>query len=141
MVDVKDKKSWFGFTGDATVYIWGRPALDPAQQTLGFADIQLAVESEAALGVLGSTVRAADARSGEALADKATIDLKPFASNAQKKIAALVTDLQKNDNGVRVDADITGLRLSEIAFDSTTLRVIAQADGAINVSVMSLPGL
>ena len=28
VVDVKDKKSWFGFTGDATVYIWGRPALD-----------------------------------------------------------------------------------------------------------------
>ncbi len=66
VVDVKDKKSWFGFTGDATVYIWGRPALDSAQQTLGFADIQLAVELEAALGVLGSTVRAADARSGEA---------------------------------------------------------------------------
>ena len=91
--------------------------------------------------MLGSTVRAAVPALEKLLADKATIDLKPFASNAQKKIAALVTGLQKNDNGVRVDADITGVRLSEIAFDSTTLRVIAQADGAINVSMMSLPGL
>lgn len=141
LVDAKDKKGWFGFAGDVTVYIWGRPALDSAQQTLRFADIQLAVESEAALGLLGSTARAAIPALEKALAEKATIDLKPFASNAQKKIAALVADLQKNDNGIHVNADITGLRLSEIAFDSTKLRVIAEADGAINVSVTSLPGL
>ena len=141
MIDASDKNSWFGFAGDATVYIWGRPALDSAQQTLRFTDIQLAVESEATLGLLGSAVRAAIPALEKALAEKATVDLKPFASNAQKKIAAMVVDLQKNDNGVRVDADITGLRLSEIAFDSTTLRVIAQADGVINAAVTSLPGL
>jgi hypothetical protein len=137
---VDTKKGWFGPTGDATVYIWGRPALDAAQQTLRFTDIQLAVESEATSGLFGSVSAAAPVLE-KALAEKATVDLKPFAANAQKKLAAMVADLQKNDNGVRVDADITGLRLSEIAFDSTTLRVIAQADGAINAAVTSLPGL
>ncbi len=141
LVDAKNKKGWFGFAGDATVYIWGRPALDSAQQTLRFTDIQLAVESEDTLGLLGSTVGAAIPVLERALAEKAAVDLKPFAANAQKKIAAVVADLQKNDNGVRVDADITGLRLSEIAFNSTKLRVIAQADGAINATVNSLPGL
>jgi len=37
-----------------------------------------------------------------ALADKATVDLKPFASNAQKKIAAVISDFQKNEDGVPV---------------------------------------
>jgi len=40
-----------------------------------------------------------------------------------------------------VTADIGSLRLADIAFDSKTLRVIAEAQGAINVSVSQLPGL
>jgi hypothetical protein len=91
--------------------------------------------------LLGSAARAAIPALEKALGEKVTVDLKPFAANAQKKIAALVADLQKNDSGVRVSADVTGLQLSEIAFDSTTLRIIAEAQGAINVSVTSLPGL
>ena len=69
------------------------------------------------------------------------VDLKPFASNAQKRIAAVISDFQKNEDGVRVAAEITTLRLAGIAFDSKTLRVIAEAGGAINVSVTALPGL
>jgi len=34
-------------------------------------------------------------------ADNATIDLKPFASNAQKKIAAAIAIFQKNEDGLR----------------------------------------
>jgi hypothetical protein len=75
------------------------------------------------------------------LADNASIDLKPFASNAQKKIAAAISDFQKNEDGVRVTAEITSLHLADIAFDSKTLRVIAEAAGTINVYVSSLPGL
>ena len=30
LVHAKEKKSWFGFGGEATVHIWGRPVLDPA---------------------------------------------------------------------------------------------------------------
>jgi hypothetical protein len=77
----------------------------------------------------------------KALADRATVDLKPFASNAQKKIAAAIADFQKNGDGVRVAAEITSLRLAGIAFDSRTLRVIVETEGAINVNVSALPGL
>src|SRR5664279_4902770 len=141
LVNAKEKKSFFGFGGEANVHIWGRPVLDPAQQTMRLANIELAVESEAAFGLLGAAARTAMPHLQKALAEKATIDLKPFAINAQKKIAAAIADFQKNEDGVRVAADITSLRLADIAFDSKTLRVIAVADGAINVSITALPGL
>jgi uncharacterized protein DUF4403 len=141
LVNAKEKKSFFGFGGEANVHIWGTPVLDQAQQTLRLTDIELAVESEAAFGLLGAAARAAVPHLQRALAEKATIDLKPFASNAQRKIAAVIADFQKNEDGIRVAAEITKLRLADIAFDSKTLRVIAEAEGAINVSVTALPGL
>ena len=141
LINAREKKSFFGFGGEANVHIWGRPVLDQAQQTLRLTEIELAVESEAAFGLLGAAARAAMPHLQQALADKATIDLKPFASNAQKKIAAVIADFQKNEDGVRVAAEITSLRLADIAFDSKTLRVIAEAEGAINVFVSTLPGL
>jgi hypothetical protein len=141
LVKASEKKSFFGLGGEANVHIWGKPALDQAQQTLRLTSIELAVESEAAFGLLGAAARAAMPHLQKALGDKATVDLKPFASNAQKKIAAAISDFQKNEDGVRVTADITSLRLADIAFDSKTLRVIAEAEGAINVSVTTLPGL
>ena len=141
LVHAREKKSFFGFGGEATVYVWGRPVLNQAQQTLRLTDIQLAVESEAAFGLLGAAARAAMPYLQKALAEKAVVDLKPFASNAQKKIAAAIADFQKNEDGVRVAAEITSLRLADIAFDSKTLRVTAEADGAINVFVTALGGL
>jgi Domain of unknown function (DUF4403) len=141
LVNAKEKKSFFGFGGEANVHIWGRPVLDQVQQTLRLTDIELAVESEAAFGLLGAAARAAVPHLQKALAEKATIDLKPFASNAQRKIAAVIADFQKNEDGIRVAAEITKLRLADIAFDSKTLRVIAEAEGAINVFVTALPGL
>ena len=141
LVNAKEKKSFFGFGGEANVHIWGKPVLDQAQQMLRLTDIELAVESEAAFGLLGTAARAAMPYLQKALADNAGVDLKPFASNAQKRIAAVIADFQKNEDGVRVAAEITTLRLAGIAFDSKTLRVIAEADGAINVSVTALPGL
>src|SRR5213079_1416226 len=112
-----------------------------AKQILRLSNIQLAVESEAAFGLLGTAARAGMPQLQKALADKATVDLKPFASNAQKKIDVLISDFQKNEDGVRVGAEISSLRLAEIAFDSKTLRVIAEAEGAINVNIAALPGL
>jgi hypothetical protein len=141
LVSAREKKSFFGFGGEANVHIWGKPVLDQAQQTLRLTDVQLAVESEAAFGLLGAAARAAMPHLQKALADKATVDLKPFATNAQKKIAAAISDFQKNEDGVRVAAEITSLRLADIAFDSRTLRVIAEAAGTINVYVTALPGL
>jgi hypothetical protein len=141
LVNAKEKKSFFGFGGEATVHIWGRPALDQAQQILRLTDIELALESETAFGLLGTAARAAMPYLQKALADRAVVDLKPFASNAQKRIAAVIADFQNNEDGVRVAAEITTLRLAGIAFDSKTLRVIAEANGAINMSVTALPAL
>jgi len=141
LVNAKEKKSFFGFGGEANVHIWGKPVLDQTQQTLRLTNVELAVESEAAFGLLGAAARAAMPHLQKALAERATVDLKPFATNAQKKIAAAISDFQKNEDGVRVAADITSLRLADIAFDSKTLRVIAEAEGAINVYITALPGL
>ncbi len=141
LVNAKEKKSFFGFGGEANVHIWGKPVLDQAQQTLRLTNVELAVESEAAFGLLGAAARAAVPHLQKALAEKATIDLKPFASNAQQKIADAIAGFQKNEDGVRVAAEITSLQLADIAFDSKTLRVIAEAAGTINVYINTLQGL
>jgi len=141
LVSAKEKKSFLGLGGEANVHIWGKPVLDQAAQTLRLTDIELAVESEAAFGLLGAAARAAIPHLQKTLAEKATVDLKPFAANAQKKISAVIADFQKNEEGLRVSAEISKLRLADIAFDSKTLRVIAEAEGAINVYVTALPAL
>jgi hypothetical protein len=139
LVNAKEKKSWLGLGADATVHVWGRPVLDQAQQTLKLADIELAVESEAAFGLLGAAARQAMPFMQKALAERATIDLKPFATEAREKISAAMADLRKNEQGVRVDANVTTVRLAEIAYDSKTLRIVAEANGSINVAVTQLP--
>ena len=141
LVHAKEKTSFFGFGADATVHIWGRPMLDDAQQTLRFTDVQLAVESEAAFGLLGAAARTVVPHLQQTLYEKAIIDLKPFAANAEKKIAEAIADFQKSGDGVRVESKINDLRLANIAFDSKTLRVVAQAEGSINVYVTKLPEL
>ena len=141
LVNAREKTSFLGFGGEATVHIWGRPVLDQAQQTLRLTNMELAVESEAAFGLLGAAARAAMPHLQKVLAEKATVDLKPFLANAQKKIATAIADFQKNEDGVRVAAEITSLNLADIAFDSKTLRVIAEAAGTITVNITALPGL
>ena len=141
LVSAREKKSFFGLGGEANVHIWGRPVLDQAEQILRLADIELAVESESAFGLLGAAARAAIPHLEKTLAEKATIDLKPFAGNAQRRIAAVIADLQRNEDGLRVSAEISKLRLADIAFDSRTLRVIAEAEGTINVQITALPAL
>ena len=53
------------------MHIWGRPVLDQAEQTLRLTDIELAVESEAAFGLLGAAARAAIPHLQKTLAEKA----------------------------------------------------------------------
>ena len=140
LVNAKEK-SLFGFGGEANVHIWGKPVLDQAQQTLRLTNVELAVESEAAFGLLGAAARAVMPHLQKALAQRTAVDLKPILGNAQKMVAAAISDLQKNEDGVRVAAQITRLDLADIAFDSKTLRVITEATGTINVTITSLPGL
>ena len=96
---------------------------------------------EAAFGLLGAAARAAMPHLQKALAQMATVDLKPLIGNAQKKIGTAIADFQKNEDGVRVAADITSLNLADIAYDSRTLRIIVEAAGTINVTITALPGL
>jgi hypothetical protein len=138
-ITANETKSWFGLSADATIHVWGRPVLDRGRQMLRFDKIALDVDSEAAFGVLGLAARAAAPYLERTLAENAVVDLVPLAANARKSIEAAVADFRKNTSGVRVEAAVLDLRLSEIAFDAKTLRVIAEADGTVRVAITSLP--
>ena len=140
-VRAKEKESFLGLGAEATLHIWGRPLVDQAQQTLQLTDLQLAVESNAAFGLLGAAARAVVPHLEHALLEKSVIDLKPFADNVRAKIATAMSEFQRNDSGVRIATDVSSLTLTEIAFDTKVLRVIASAEGTMNVSVSALPGL
>jgi Domain of unknown function (DUF4403) len=138
-VTANETKSWFGLGADATIHVWGRPVLDRGRQMLRFDKIALDVESEAAFGALGVAARAAVPYLEKTLAENAVIDLVPLAANARKNIEAAIADFRKNTTGVRVDAAVTDLRLSDIEFDAKVLRVIAEADGTVRVAITALP--
>jgi hypothetical protein len=138
-VKAREQKTLFGFGGEATVYVWGRPVLDRERQILRLADIALDVQSEAAFGLLGAAARAAMPYLQAALADNAVIDLKPFVASAQQNIGAALAEFRQAEPGVRVDAAITGLRLVDIAYDAKTLRIVAEAEGTAQATVTALP--
>lgn len=141
-VNAREKKSWFGFGADANVLIWGKPVLDQQQQVLRLTETSLAVDSEAAFGLLSAAARAAGPYLEKALADNAVVDLKPFAADAKKKIGETLAEFERNGGGgVNVNANINDLRLTAIAFDAKTLRVIAEANGTAKVAVTKLPGM
>jgi hypothetical protein len=137
LVHIK-KSGFFSIGADATVYVWGRLVLDQDQQILRFTDITLDVQSEAAFGLLGAAAQAAVPYLQQTLADKAVIDLKPFAADAKTRIAAAVGDLAAQAPGLRATASVDDLRLVGIAYDDKTLRIIADANGAVNVAISSL---
>jgi hypothetical protein len=137
-VKAKETKSWFGLGAEATVHVWGKPTLDQQNQIMRLTDIRLDVQSEAAFGLLGTAARAAIPYLQKALADNAVVDLKPFAANALKSIDASINEFQKPVDGVEVEAAVTGLRLTGIEFDSTTLRVIGEAEGTARALVRKI---
>ncbi len=140
-VKAREKKSWFGFGAEADVHIWGRPVLDREKQIMRMTDMELAVESEAAFGLLGTAARAAMPYLQEAMAQNAVVDLKPFAANARQKIGAALADFRQDSEDLRIDAAIRDLRLDGIEFDSKTLRVIAEANGTVRVQGTKLSGM
>jgi hypothetical protein len=137
-VKAREKKSWFGFGAEATVQIWGKPALDEKTQILRLTELSVAVRSEAAYGLLDAAVRSAMPHLQQALADHAVVDLTPFAADAKAKIGLALAEFQPAGSGVQVGAAVHDLRLTGIEFDSNTLRVIAQADGIAKVAVSEL---
>ena len=137
-VKAKEAKSWFGLRDEADIYVWGRPVLDPDQQIVNLGDMEVDVSSQAAFGLLGKAADVVFPFVRKSLAEKAAIDLKPFAADAKKQIAAAVANFSRQQPGVRIDAAITDIRLAGIRFDATTLRVIAEVNGAAKVAVSSL---
>ena len=137
LVNVK-KSGLFGLGADATDYVWGRPVLDQDQQILRFTDVSIDVQSKAAFGLLGAAAEAAAPYLQKMLADKAVIDLKPFAADAKKRLAAAVGDFAAREKGLRASVTVDELRLAGVAYDSKTLRIIADANGNVSVAVSSL---
>ena len=73
-------------------------------------------------------------------ADKAVIDLNPFAADAKKRIATAVGDFATQANGLTANVTVDDLGLAGIAYDANTLRIIASANGTVNVAISSLAG-
>jgi hypothetical protein len=138
-ITANETKSWFGLSADATIHVWGRPVLDRGRQMLRLDNITLDVDSEAAFGFLGVAARTAVPYLERTLAQNAVVDLVPLAANARKSIETAIADFRQNTPGVRVEAAVLDLRLSDIQFDSKTLRVIAEADGTVRIAVTALP--
>jgi hypothetical protein len=140
-VKAHESKSWFGFGGEADLHVWGVPVLDHDKQILKFTDVALAVESEAAFGLLGTAAQAARPYLRKAMEENAILDLKPFTANARQKIGAAIAEFRQDSDDVRIDAAINDVRLIDIEFDSKTLRVIAEAAGNVRVTVTKLSGM
>jgi Domain of unknown function (DUF4403) len=137
LVNVK-KQGFFSIGVDATVYVWGRPALDQDRQILRFTDVALDVQSSAAFGLLGAAAQAAVPYLQKSLADQAVIDLKPFAADAKRQIASAVGGLAAQAPGLSAAVAVDNLLLTDIAYDNKTLRIIANAAGSVNVAISSL---
>jgi len=133
------ERSWFGFAALADVFVRGRAALDRENQILRLTDIAIDVESEAAMGLVSAAARAALPYLQATLAEKAVIDLKPFAAGARESIAAAVDSFTRQEPGVRVDAAISDLRLASIEFDAVILRLVMEVNGTVAASVTALP--
>ncbi len=140
LVKAQERKSWFGLGSEATIHISGKPALDQERQTLRLDDISLAIESDAAFGLLGAAAKTAVPALQNALTRYAVFDLRPALANARKSIDKALADFRKQDDGVKIDAQLTGLRLVGVEFDSEIVRVSAEIDGIARVSVSRLPG-
>lgn len=133
------EKTFLGLGAEATVHIWGKPALDRAKQTLRLTEMTLDIESEAAFGLLGAAARAAIPYVQDAIAESAMVDLKPFMANAKKSIETALREFEFTGKGVKVDTTVNEVRLGGIEFDAKTLRIIAEADGRVRASVTALP--
>jgi hypothetical protein len=139
LVKAKERRSWFGLGSEATIHVSGKPVLDQNQQTLRLDDVKLAVESEAAFGLLGVAARAAVPYLEKALAANLVVDLRPSLANARKSIDKALSDFRVQREGLKTDAQVTGLRLVGIEFDSQIVRITAEIDGVARVAVTKLP--
>jgi hypothetical protein len=139
LVTARERKSWFRLGTDATIYISGKPVLDQGQQIVRLENTALAVESDTLFGLVGTAANAAIPFLQTALEKNAVIDLKPALANARRSIDKALTDFRMQNDDIKVDATMTGLRLVGIEFDSKIVRITAEADGIARVALSKLP--
>jgi hypothetical protein len=130
---------FFGLSAEGTLYLWGKPALDAAEQRLRFTDIGTAVESEAAFGLFGAAMTALRPYVEQQLAERAVVDLKPFAAEARQRIEQGVAAMNARRGDAAVAIQLRELKLAEIAFDARVLRLVAEAEGSVALAVTALP--
>jgi hypothetical protein len=139
LVTARERKSWLGLGTEATLYVSGKPVLDQGQQIVRLENVALAVESDALFGVVGTAVKMATPYLKTALEKNAVIDLKPTLANARRSIDKALTDFRLQNDDIKVDATMTGLRLVGLEFDSRMVRITAEADGIARVALSKLP--
>jgi hypothetical protein len=139
LVRARERKSWLGLGTTATLYISGKPVLDQGQQIVRLENVALAVDSDALFGVVGTAVKMATPYLKTALEKNAVIDLKPTLANARRSIDKALTDFRLQNDDIKVDATMTGLRLVGLEFDSRIVRITAEADGIARVALNKLP--
>jgi predicted small integral membrane protein len=139
LVSARERKSWLGLGTAATLYISGKPVLDQGQQVVRLESVALAVESDALFGVVGTAVKMATPYLKTALEKNAVIDLKPTLANARRSIDRALMDFRLQNDDIKVDATMTGLRLVGLEFDSRIVRITAEADGIARVALSKLP--
>lgn len=138
-VTANENKSWFGLAADATIHVWGRPALDRRRQVLRFDEIAIDIESQAALGALALAARAAVPALERMIAQNAVIDLLPMTNDIRRNIEAAISDSRNTPPGVQIDASVVDMQIADIGFDAKTLRVIVEAEGAVKAVVTKFP--
>ncbi len=137
-VKVRARESWLGFGTEADIKVSGRPVLEPDQRLLRLADIVVDVQSAAAFGLVGEAAEALEPMIRDTLAKEAVINLKPFFAEAKEKITGAIADFSKAESGVKLDSTVDDIRVVDIGFDAQTLRIVAEATGALNVLVSSV---
>jgi len=132
------KRGFFALGADAILHVWGKPVLDQNAQILRFTEVAVDVQSEAAFGLLGEAAKAAVPYLQKTVAEQAVIDLKPFAEDAKKRMAAAAAEFAGTAPGVTANVTVNDLRLLGIAFDDKNLRIVTDAKGNVSVAISSL---
>lgn len=136
---VAKERRFLGLEATGTAYVWGKPALDAAAQMVRLADVQVDVDSADALGLIGIAASAAGPYLEQLVAEKAVIDLKPFATDARQRIEEALKRVEGERPDLKLDLQIKALTLAEIAFDANVLRIVTEAEGTIRLGVSALP--
>ena len=127
----REQKTLFGFGGEATVYVWGRRALDPraagpAARPTSRSTCSRRRRSACSAPPPGRRCPICRRRSPI----MRLIDLKPFAAKARSRTSARQPRRvpHRPSRACGSTRPITGLRLVDLAYDAKTLRIVAEVE-------------